>query len=50
MFDGADERKDELRDLNEADGVFKIADDPRITPAGRWLRRAYLDEPPHSST
>jgi exopolysaccharide biosynthesis polyprenyl glycosylphosphotransferase len=46
MYEGADERKDELRELNEADGLFKIADDPRITPVGRLLRRCSLDEIP----
>jgi lipopolysaccharide/colanic/teichoic acid biosynthesis glycosyltransferase len=23
--------------------VFKIEDDPRVTPVGRWLRRTSLD-------
>ena len=46
MVDGADELKDGLRELNEASGVFKIADDPRITRLGRTLRRASLDELP----
>jgi len=27
-----------LLDLNEADGLFKIADDPRFTPVGRLIR------------
>jgi lipopolysaccharide/colanic/teichoic acid biosynthesis glycosyltransferase len=46
MVDGADARKAELRPLNEADGLFKIADDPRITGIGRLLRRSWLDELP----
>jgi exopolysaccharide biosynthesis polyprenyl glycosylphosphotransferase len=46
MHDGADAKKAELRDLNEADGLFKIADDPRITPVGGLLRRSALDELP----
>jgi exopolysaccharide biosynthesis polyprenyl glycosylphosphotransferase len=46
MYEGADERKHELLALNEADGLFKIADDPRITPLGRVLRRCSLDEAP----
>jgi exopolysaccharide biosynthesis polyprenyl glycosylphosphotransferase len=46
MHDGADARKDELRSRNEADGLFKIADDPRMTRVGRFLRRSSLDELP----
>jgi exopolysaccharide biosynthesis polyprenyl glycosylphosphotransferase len=46
MVDDADQRKHELRHLNQADGLFKIAQDPRITRVGRYLRRTSLDELP----
>jgi exopolysaccharide biosynthesis polyprenyl glycosylphosphotransferase len=46
MVDGAEERKQELMELNESDGLFKIADDPRITRVGRLLRRLSIDELP----
>ena len=43
----AEEKKDELMDLNEADGpVFKIKDDPRITKIGKFLRATNIDELP----
>jgi exopolysaccharide biosynthesis polyprenyl glycosylphosphotransferase len=46
MVDGADRQKEALRHHNQADGLFKIADDPRITRVGRLLRRTSLDELP----
>ena len=47
MMDGADELKPDLIGLNEAgEGFFKIADDPRMTRIGRFLRQTCLDELP----
>jgi exopolysaccharide biosynthesis polyprenyl glycosylphosphotransferase len=46
MVHDADERKEELFASNEAAPLFKIADDPRTTRVGRFLRRRSLDELP----
>jgi exopolysaccharide biosynthesis polyprenyl glycosylphosphotransferase len=43
----AEEKLKEIEHLNEAEGPnFKIANDPRITRIGRFLRRTSLDELP----
>ncbi len=34
------------REIGHEDGLFKMADDPRVTKPGRWLRRYSLDELP----
>ena len=47
MVPEAEHLQANLESLNEAPGpVFKIKNDPRITPIGRWLRRISLDELP----
>jgi exopolysaccharide biosynthesis polyprenyl glycosylphosphotransferase len=44
---GAEAERESLLARNEMDGpVFKIADDPRVTPVGRLLRRTSVDELP----
>jgi len=47
MYTGAEAMKHTLLHLNEVDGpVFKLANDPRITRVGRWIRRSSIDELP----
>jgi exopolysaccharide biosynthesis polyprenyl glycosylphosphotransferase len=47
MVRDAETLKESLRERNEAQGgLFKIADDPRITTVGRLLRKTALDELP----
>jgi lipopolysaccharide/colanic/teichoic acid biosynthesis glycosyltransferase len=47
MSPDADVLQASLEERNEASGpVFKIRDDPRVTPFGRLLRKSSLDELP----
>jgi lipopolysaccharide/colanic/teichoic acid biosynthesis glycosyltransferase len=46
MFEGSHELRAELVGEDGGDDLFKLADDPRITRVGRWLRRTSIDELP----
>src|SRR3954451_9999942 len=47
MYENAEDLQQELEPQNEMEGVlFKIREDPRVTPVGRFLRRWSFDELP----
>jgi exopolysaccharide biosynthesis polyprenyl glycosylphosphotransferase len=47
MIVGADNMKKELMERNEMDGLmFKMEDDPRIFPVGKFMRKYSIDELP----
>jgi exopolysaccharide biosynthesis polyprenyl glycosylphosphotransferase len=49
MYMDAEERKQELMAQNKMDGLmFKMDDDPRILPIGKFIRRVSIDELPQS--
>jgi exopolysaccharide biosynthesis polyprenyl glycosylphosphotransferase len=47
MYQDAEQRLAEIEHLNEAQGpIFKMANDPRVTRVGRFLRKTSIDELP----
>jgi exopolysaccharide biosynthesis polyprenyl glycosylphosphotransferase len=46
MCQEAEQMKPALAHLNEKTTAFKISNDPRVNPVGRWLRKFSIDEWP----
>lgn len=47
MYEDAEQRKKELMNQNEMEGLmFKVANDPRITKIGKFIRKTSIDEFP----
>lgn len=47
MYQDAEQRREQLRQKNEMQGpVFKMENDPRVTPIGKFIRKYSLDELP----